>query len=211
MQQSNIRLSAVLKQQWFVLFLFIFMYSLPSILLAENSHTHHHGMMMDMNTMIMGENIDRLPNDCTQISEEQHFTIKAGRQFAKLDDTFAYDIPIINVQPCARVTVTLQNDDQVRHQWMVHGLPRYLYEGGMFHLEANGGYEVSGTFIVPAHNASYFTHCDIAQHTEKGLSGEVIVGSGGIAIQSNDIKWQNILAIFLMLLSYLITWFLLRK
>jgi len=48
----------------------------------------------------------------------------------------------------------------------------------MFHIEANGGQSKTGTFIVPAENKSYLIHCDMAQHMEKGMRGQLIVGSG---------------------------------
>jgi hypothetical protein len=66
----------------------------------------------------------------------------------------------------------------VRHQWMVHGLPRYLYPAGMFHIEAEGGATRIGTFIVPGENQNYLIHCDMAQHMEMGLRGQLIVGKG---------------------------------
>ena len=62
---------------------------------------------------------------------------------------------------------------------MVHGLPRYLYGQGMFHLEAAGGSEVTGVFIVPGDNATYLIHCDMAQHMEKGMKAQLVVGRGG--------------------------------
>jgi len=74
--------------------------------------------------------------------------------------------------------VTLVNDDRVRHQWMVHGLPRYLYPEGMFHLEANGPGQEKGTFIVPSAKRTYLVHCDVPQHAEKGMKAELKVGGG---------------------------------
>ena len=56
---------------------------------------------------------------------------------------------------------------------MVHGLPRYLYPGGMFHLEANGGDSQTGTFIVPSDARTYLVHCDLPQHMEKGMKALV--------------------------------------
>ena len=70
------------------------------------------------------------------------------------------------------------NEDAVRHQWMVHGLPNYLYPMGMFHIEASGGQTVRGTFIVPAEDRTYLIHCDMAQHMEKGMRGQLVVGAG---------------------------------
>ncbi|MDQ7008517.1 MAG: hypothetical protein Q9Q40_14950, partial [Acidobacteriota bacterium] len=45
--------------------------------------------------------------------------------------------------------------------------------------EANGGKEVSGTFIVPSDDATYLVHCGVPQHTEKGLKAQLVVGRGG--------------------------------
>ena len=95
------------------------------------------------------------------------------------DKIFGYSDYELMVEPCSRVTVTLVNQDHVRHQWMVHGLPRYLYGQGMFHLEAAGGSEVTGVFIVPGDNATYLIHCDMAQHMEKGMKAQLVVGRGG--------------------------------
>lgn len=77
-----------------------------------------------------------------------------------------------------KVTVTFINEDNVRHQWMLHGLPRYLYPEGMFHIEVNGPGRKSGTFIVPSAKKTYLGHCDVAQHTEKGMKAQLKVGGG---------------------------------
>src|SRR5262249_42612796 len=70
------------------------------------------------------------------------------------------------------------NEDHVRHQWMLHGLPRYLYPEGMFHLEVSGPGERSGTFIVPSAPKTYLVHCDVPQHAEKGMKAELKVAGG---------------------------------
>ena len=67
---------------------------------------------------------------------------------------------------------------------MVHGLPRYLYPQGMFHLEASGGKSKTGTLILPSDKETYLAHCDISQHMEKGLKGQVIVGDGNGVLPS---------------------------
>ncbi|MCK5924814.1 MAG: multicopper oxidase domain-containing protein, partial [Methylococcales bacterium] len=70
------------------------------------------------------------------------------------------------------------NDDEIRHQWMIHGLPKYLYPQGMFHIELNGSGTKTGTFIVPNSHFTYLVHCDIAQHMEKGMKAQLKVGNG---------------------------------
>jgi hypothetical protein len=121
-----------------------------------------------------------LPRDCPQISQDVSITVHAGRKYATAlaGTMFAYDQRVWGVPACARVTVTLVNDDHVRHQWMLHGLPRYLYPEGMFHLEVSGGEKESGTFIVPSAAKTYLVHCDVPQHAEKGMKAELKVDGG---------------------------------
>ena len=136
-------------------------------------HEHHHGMALDRDGMVMNENTERLPEDCGAISDEIEINVRVGRAHAIRGRTFGYDAHEWRVAPCSRITVTLINEDAVRHQWMVHGLPRYLYPQGMFHLEVNGGATKTGTFIVPSDDATYLVHCDISHHMEQGLKAQL--------------------------------------
>ena len=138
-------------------------------------------MTLNSDGMVMHSNPDQLPKECAAISRDYAFTLYASRKYAKPfpDKIFGYSDHELMVEPCSRITVTLVNRDQVRHQWMVHGLPRYLYRQGMFHLEAAGGSEVTGVFIVPGDHATYLIHCDMAQHMEKGMKAQLVVGRGG--------------------------------
>ena len=161
----------------------VLLLALASLARAEDEHAHHHampGMDMDAGGMVMNANQDKLPRDCTAISGDVKITVRAGRkQAARLHGTmFAYDQNVWEVPGCSRVTVTLVNEDSVRHQWMLHGLPRYLYPEGMFHLEVNGPGERSGTFIVPSAPKTYLVHCDVPQHAEKGMKAELKVAGG---------------------------------
>jgi len=151
-------------------------------LAMAQQHDHHDsGMRMDAHGMVMNENRDRLPSGCEAVSGDLAFEIEAGVEYASghPGDAFGYSRSRLAAEACSRITVTFRNRDAVRHQWMVHGLPRYLYPGGMFHLEAAGGATQSGTFIVPGDDATYLVHCDVAQHMEKGMKAELVVGAGG--------------------------------
>jgi plastocyanin len=139
-----------------------------------------HQMAVNPDGVVMNENHDTLPRDCSGISRDYAFTIQAGRAYAR-------DIPgmifgmsehEVKVEPCSRIEITFVNEDEVRHQWMVHGLPKYLYPAGMFHIEASGGSSMKGTFIVPGDDRNYLVHCDMAQHMEKGMRGQLVVGKG---------------------------------
>ncbi len=151
---------------------------------AQDHGHHHHAMTFDRDGMVMNENADTLPDDCTEISEDIEIEIRVGRDYALRGLTYGFDRHEWRVPPCSRLKITLVNEDEVRHQWMVHGLPRYLYPQGMFHLEVSGGMRKTGTIIVPSDDATYLAHCDISQHMEQGLKGQVVVGAGGDTLPS---------------------------
>lgn len=154
---------------------------IPIVTMAQDQHANHdHGMTVDEAGSVMNQNVDALPRGCDAVSTTHELEIHVGRKYVANTPgmTFGYDEHDVRVEPCSRVTITLVNDDDVRHQWMVHGLPRYLYPAGMFHIEAMGGKRKSGTLIVPVENKNYLIHCDMAQHMEKGLRGQLVVGSG---------------------------------
>ena len=137
-------------------------------------------MVMSDAGMVMNANSDTLPRGCEVISRDYEFSIEGGRAHAADSPGVIYGLSQheLRVEPCSRITVSFTNLDEVRHQWMVHGLPKYLYPGGMFHIEANGGATVTGTFIVPGDDRTYLLHCDMAQHMEKGMKGQLVVGGG---------------------------------
>lgn len=148
----------------------------------HQEHQGHEGhqMTVDADGVVMNENLDRLPRGCDAISRDHHITIHAGQKYAgEPGMIFGMSEHEVNVEPCSRVKVHFVNEDEVRHQWMVHGLPKYLYPAGMFHIEASGGTSQSGTFIVPAESRNYLIHCDVAQHMEMGMRGQLVVGAGG--------------------------------
>lgn len=152
----------------------------PAVVDAQMDHEDHQGMRRDETGMVMNANRSTLPRDCDDISREHEFTVRAGTAYAegRPGTVFGMSEHEYQVEPCSRVTVTFINEDDVRHQWMVHGLPSYLYPGGMFHLEAAGGHSQTGTFIVPGDDRTYLVHCDMAQHMEKGMKAQLKVGAG---------------------------------
>jgi FtsP/CotA-like multicopper oxidase with cupredoxin domain len=154
--------------------------ALPTVALAEMSHKGHAGHKMNMLSMVMNNNADELPIDCTEVSEDVSITVRAGIDYAMYSDgkQFGYNDYNWNVKPCARVTVNFINEDDVRHQWMLHGLPEYLYSDGMFHIELNGKGKAVGQFIVSGENQTLLVHCDISHHTEKGMKAQLVVGNG---------------------------------
>lgn len=142
---------------------------------------HGDGHLMDMGgAMVMGQNTDTLPGGCDEIAATKEITVHAGHKYAEKfpGRMFAFDTQEFKFEPCTKLTVRFVNDDNIRHQWMMHGLPKYLYPQGMFHLEVSGPGEVSGTLILPPGDQTYLVHCDMAQHMEKGLKAQLKVGKG---------------------------------
>lgn len=139
------------------------------------------GLWMDsQGRVVIGQNTYRLPEGCRKLSEDVKFTVHAGRKFAHFpQEVYGYNELVWWVKPCARVTVVLINEDQVRHQWAIRGLPQELYPKGLFALEASGGEEVAGTFIVPPEDKTYAVRSEISQQLSQGMSSQLIVGEGG--------------------------------
>ena len=147
----------------------------------SNLMDHGDGHMMDMDGgMVMGQNTDTLPGGCDKIAATEEITVHAGHKYAEKfpGRMFAFDRQEYQFEPCTKLTVHFVNDDSIRHQWMMHGLPRYLYPKGMFHLEVTGPGKISGTLIFPPNDKTYLVHCDISQHMEKGMKSQLKIGKG---------------------------------
>jgi hypothetical protein len=141
---------------------------------------NHGGMLMDEKGMIMNANSDNLPRDCPKISENVDITIRAGQKHALKfpGKMFAFDQQQWDVKPCAKINITFINDDQIRHQLMIHGLPGYLYPEGMFHLELYGEGQLQASLIMPSQKKTYLVHCEVPQHMEKGMKAQLKVDGG---------------------------------
>jgi F0F1-type ATP synthase assembly protein I len=164
----------------------IVLFSVPVMAVEYEEHDsmlmdHGDGHLMDMaGGMVMGQNTNTLPGGCDRISETREITVHAGHKYAENfpGRMYAFDTQEFSFKPCTKLTVHFINEDNIRHQWMMHGLPKYLYPKGMFHLEASGPAKISGTLILPPGDKTYLVHCDIAQHMEKGMKAQLKVGGG---------------------------------
>ncbi len=160
--------------------------SLPTFAQGFQDHdgmlmNHGDGHLMDMaGGMVMGNNPDTLPGGCEKVAETKEITVHAGHKYSEKfpGKMFTFDTQEFQFKPCTKLTVHFINDDSIRHQWMMHGLPKYLYPKGMFHLEVSGPAKISGTLILPPGDKTYLVHCDIAQHMEKGMKAQLKVGKG---------------------------------
>jgi hypothetical protein len=161
-----------MKTLFFGLIMVTFVQSSPAM--------NHGGMLMDEKGMIMNANSDNLPRDCTKISENVDVTIRAGHEHALkfTGKMFAFDQQEWNLKPCSKINITFINDDNIRHQLMIHGLPGYLYPEGMFHLELNNKGQLQASLIMPSKKKTYLVHCELPQHMEKGMKAQIKVDGG---------------------------------
>lgn len=130
--------------------------------------------------LVMNENTDTLPPGCEEVNGWQNITVRAGTQHAKEFNgkLFTYDDREYNFEPCQKVTVTFVNNDSVRHQWMVHGLPKSIYNMGMFSIEVTGPGQDTGTFILPSYRETLLVHCGVPQHEQKGMKAQIKINGG---------------------------------
>ena len=141
------------------------------------------GMAMDMrmveNGTVVNGNVDALPPGCDGVAGERSVRINGGVEYADGGEMFSFERDRLELEPCTRVTVTFVNEDAVRHQWMLHGLPTEVYPMGMFNVEIDGPGSATGTFITPGEDVTLNTHCSLPQHEQKGMQMTVVVGEGG--------------------------------
>lgn len=148
------------------------------------------GMMMRMrmadNGSVMNENTDRVPPGCDEVAGEKRVTVRGGAAYADEGEAFGFDPDRIQAPPCTRLVVTFVNEDDVRHQFMVHGLPTEVYPMGMFTIEVDGPGRLTGSFVTPAENYTLHTHCSLPQHQQKGMQMAVVVGDGSAGNVGGD-------------------------
>jgi hypothetical protein len=199
-----------------------------SIITPASAMMVHDHMLMDEKGMVMNANPDRLPKDCPKISKDVDINIRAGHKYAQKFNgkMFAFDNQEWDVPACARVNITFINDDDIRHQLMIHGLPGYLYPQGMLHLELYGAGQLKASLIMPSMKKTYLVHCELPQHMEKGMKAQLKVDGGDgdlpsipgltkpIKGDSYPVDWSPMLWAMLLacvLVGCLVPLFLLRK
>ena len=146
--------------------------------MGHSGDTNMEMRMVDDGVVVNG-NSEELPPGCDEVNDGRSVTVRGGYEYAEGGESFSFDRERIEVEPCTRVTVTFVNEDSVRHQWMLHGLPMETYPMGMFNVEVDGPGSATGTFVTPAADTTLDTHCSLPQHEQKGMHMSVVVGDGG--------------------------------
>lgn len=123
--------------------------------------------------LVTNENENKLPPGCSKISENNSIFVVVGSDMASGGDAFSYSTKIYNFGRCERVTIEFANNNEVRHQWMLEGLPEETYPNGIFNIEADGGETIKGTFITPSKSKKLKLFSSIPQHEQKGMQGTI--------------------------------------
>src|SRR5262245_8852317 len=103
----------------------------------------------------------------------RRIVVKAGRQYAREGEVFAFEPREIHAERCEEVEIVLENNDEIRHDLMIPGL------NPIFALNVLGPDIDSGRFVTPDEDVTLFLHCHVAIHDKVGMIGKLIVGKGG--------------------------------
>jgi len=103
----------------------------------------------------------------------RRIVVKAGRQYAREGEVFAFEPRELHAERCEEVEIVLENNDEVRHDLMIPGL------NPIFALNVVGPDTESGRFVTPDADVTLFLHCHVAIHDKVGMVGKLVVGKGG--------------------------------
>ena len=131
------------------------------------------------NGSVVNANADSLPAGCEAVRGERRLTIDAGREYAADGDAFGYDLDTVTAPACTRLVVTLVNHDDVRHQWVVDGLPTDTYPGGYVAIEAADRGSVTAAFVTPSQPRTYEGLSTLPQHEQHGMRLPLVVTGDG--------------------------------
>ena len=86
----------------------------------------------------------------------RRIVVKAGRQYARQGEVFAFEPRDLRVGRCEEVEIVLENTDEVRHDLMIPGL------NPIFALNVAGPDVASALFMTPDEDVTLLLHCHIA-------------------------------------------------
>lgn len=104
---------------------------------------------------------------------KRRILVKAGRQFAREGEVFAFEPRELRAERCEEVEIILENSDDIRHDLMIPGL------NPMFALNVVGPDISAASFVTPDEDVTLFLHCHVPMHERVGMVGSLVVGKGG--------------------------------
>jgi Cu/Ag efflux protein CusF/uncharacterized cupredoxin-like copper-binding protein len=109
----------------------------------------------------------------TKARAVRQIRLKAGRAYAAPGEAYSFSPRQLSVGRCEEIELFLENEDSVRHDFMIAGL------SPMFSLNFVGPGVQSARFISPDADVTLSFHCHVAAHDKVGMTGEIVVGRGG--------------------------------
>jgi len=103
----------------------------------------------------------------------RRIVVKAGRKYARAGEVFAFEPREIHAERCEEVEIVLENNDEVRHDFMIPGL------SPMFAINFVGPDTESARFVTPDEDVTLPFHCHVPIHEKVGMLGRLVVGKGG--------------------------------
>src|SRR5262249_33621767 len=99
--------------------------------------------------------------------------VKAGRQYAREGEVFAFEPRELHVERCEDVEIELENNDEIRHDLMIPGL------NPTFALNFVGPDVERARSVTPAADVTLSFPRRVAAHGRVGRVGALVVGKAG--------------------------------
>ena len=123
--------------------------------------------------LIDAERHRTVATSCEHPRSFRRIKVKAGREYAREGEVFAFEPRELHAERCEEVEITLENNDEIRHDLMIPGL------NPVFAINFVGPDAESARFVTPDEDVTLFFHCHVATHEKVGMAGKLVVGKGG--------------------------------
>jgi FtsP/CotA-like multicopper oxidase with cupredoxin domain/Cu/Ag efflux protein CusF len=123
--------------------------------------------------LIDAERHRTVATSCERPRGFRRIKVKAGREYAREGEVFAFEPRDLHAERCEEVEIVLENNDEIRHDLMIPGL------NPIFAINFVGPDAETARFVTPDEDVTLFFHCHVATHEKVGMAGKLVVGKGG--------------------------------
>lgn len=128
-------------------------------------------------TGVVNENTETVPPGCDEVEGSETVTVRVLSSGSGYP-LYEYEPKTVEVGACTELELTLFNENRVRHQYVVRGLPEETYPGGYFGIETEGKAVQSGSLITPADSTTLPVESTVSGQAGAGLRGQIKVAGG---------------------------------
>src|SRR5262245_10254737 len=123
--------------------------------------------------LIDAERHRTVATSCERPRGFRRIKVKAGREYAREGEVFAFEPRELHAERCEEVEIVLENNDEIRHDLMIPGL------NPVFAINFVGPDAETARVVTPDEDVTLFFHCHVATHDKVGMAGKLVVGKGG--------------------------------